>query len=169
MKKTLKLVLFLAVISFISGLSIGVINSFTEPVITKNAIESEKKNLELIFPNSNFISVDYKDDEKIVLGVYKVEETGYVFKTTATGYNSSTPIICLIGMDNDGKIVNVIPIQQQETRGIGTKCFDVNNINKLYVNKNINENVDTITGATFTSKAMIKMINKAWEVYEEIK
>ena len=50
MKKTIKLVLFLAIVSAISGLSIGYVNSFTEPVIKENAIAAEMKNLEVIFP-----------------------------------------------------------------------------------------------------------------------
>ena len=169
MKKTVQLVLFLAIISFISGLSIGVINSFTEPVIEANAIKAENKNLELIFPGANFEAKDYVDDDGVIIGVYEVENTGYVFKATATGYNSSTPIICLIGMDNDGTIVNVVALEQQETSGVGSKCFETNNIEKLYMNKKLNENIDSITGATFTSNAMGKMITSAWKAYENIK
>ena len=51
--KTVKITLFLAIVACLSGLSIGLVNSFTSPIIEQNAIAAEKQNLELIFPNGN--------------------------------------------------------------------------------------------------------------------
>lgn len=169
MNKTLKLVLFLAIVSAISGLSIGIVNSFTTPIINENAIAAEKKNLEVIYPGGKFTAIDYSDSEGIVIGAYKVEGQGYIFKTTATGYNSSTPIIILIGMDNDGTITNVIDLQQAETSNIGSRCFEEDNIKSLYIGKTIDEEPDMYTGATFTSTAMKTMIIKAQEAYGKVK
>ena len=169
MKKTIKLVLFLAIVSAISGLSIGFVNSLTEPVIEKNAIAAEMKNLEVIFPGGEFTSVDYTDSEGVILSAYKVEGKGFVFKATAKGYNSSTPIIALIGMDDNGTIVNVVALQQAETSNIGTRCFEKENVKSMYVGKTIDEEPDMYTGATFTSNAMKTMIIKAQEAYGKVK
>lgn len=169
MNKTIKLVLFLAIVSAISGLSIGFVNSFTAPVIAENAVAAEKKNLEVIYPGSEFAPVDYTDSEGVVIGTYKVEGQGYVFKTTATGYNSSTPIVALIGMDNNGTVTNVVALQQAETSGIGSHCFEKENVKSLYIGKAIGEEPDIYTGATFTSNAMKTMILKAQEAYEKVK
>lgn len=169
MKNTLKITIFLAIIACLSGLSIGIVNSFTAPIINENAIAAEKENLEGIFPGGDFVSKDYKDDEGVIVGVYEVTGKGYIFKATAKGYNSSTPIVTLIGMDNDGTIVNVVALEEQETSGVGTKCFEEENISKLYIGKKVNESVDGITGATFTSKAMQEMISAAQAAFSEVK
>jgi len=169
MNKTIKLVLFLAVVSCVSGLSIGIVNSFTEPVINKNAINAEKSNLEVIFPGGDFNIIEYQDDSDTILGVYEVVGKGYIVKATGKGYNSSNPIIVLIGLDTDGTIVNIAPLQQAETSGIGSKLFETDNINKLYVGKTLDSSIDGISGASFTSNAMKTMIQKAFEVYKKVK
>ena len=169
MKKYFRIVVFIAIISCLSGAILGFVNSITEPIIIDNAIALEKKNLVLLFPDGEFKPIDYKDDEGIVLEVYKVNKKGYVFKTTCKGYNSSTPIVILIGMDTEGTIINVIPLEQQETNNIGSKCFEEENIKKLYVGKTIDQNADAISGATFTSNAMKTMISKAQEAFRKVK
>ena len=49
MKKALLLVLFLGVVSAISGLCVGYVNSITEPIIAEKLIAAEKENLEKIY------------------------------------------------------------------------------------------------------------------------
>ena len=169
MNKTFKLVTFLAIVAAISGLSIGIVNSFTAPRIEENAIAAEKANLEIIYPGGEFISIDCADDEGVVIGAYEVKDKGYIFKATAKGYNSSNPIIALVGMDKDGKVINVIPLQQAETSGVGTKCFEEGNINNFYIGKAPNDDIDVLTGATFTSKAMISIIENSHKMYEQVK
>ena len=167
--KTVKITLFLAIVACLSGLSIGLVNSFTSPIIEQNAIAAEKQNLELIFPNGNFTAVDYTDDDGVITGVYKVADKGFVFKASAKGYNASNPIVTLIGMDTEGVIVNVVALEEQETKGVGTKCFEEENVQKLYIGKTLDQQVDGITGATFTSEAMKTMIGKAQEAFREVK
>lgn len=169
MNKTLKLVLFLAIVAAISGASIGLVNQFTEPVIKENALAAEKKNLEVIYPGGEFEVIEYVDSEGVVIGAYAVKGKGYVFKATAQGYNSGTPIIVLIGMDSNGTVTNIVALQHAETNGIGSKCFDKQNVKSLYVGKKINEEPDMLTGATFTSNAMKIMIMKAQEAFEKVK
>lgn len=169
MNRTIKITIFLAIVACLSGLSIGIVNSFTAPIIEENAKIAEKKNLELIFPDGEFIEIDYEDIDKVILGIYEVEGKGFVFKASCKGYNSSNPIVTLIGMDLNGTIINVIALQEQETKGVGTKCFEEENVVKLYIGKTLDQEVDGITGATFTSDAMKTMISKAQEAFKEVK
>ena len=46
MKKALLLVVFLGIVSAISGLSVGYVNSITEPIIQDRLLAAEKENLE---------------------------------------------------------------------------------------------------------------------------
>ena len=53
MKKALLLVLFLGVVSAISGLCVGYVNSITEPIIAEKLIAAEKENLEKMIAGEN--------------------------------------------------------------------------------------------------------------------
>ena len=119
MKKNLHLFLFLAVVAAISGLLIGYVNSIVDPLIKANDVKAENQNLAKIFPDSTFTELTYDKSDGTVLKVYRAEDAGYVVKATAVGYNASDPLIVLIGFDNDGQTVAVIPLQMQETNGYG--------------------------------------------------
>lgn len=159
MKKILTLVLFLGIVSAVSGLVLGAVNSVTEPLIQEAAIKAEKANLELMYPGSEFKPVgDKLVDGTTILGIYEAEGNGYVFKLWGKGYSSSG-ITILAGFDYDGTIQKVVALEQQETSGFGSKVFD--NLDSLYVGKALDEDVDMLSGATVTSTAMKGMMDAA--------
>lgn len=160
MKKTITLVLFLGIVAAVSGLCISLVNDVTSPIIAENDIASEKANLELMFPNAEFTVIDYSGDDDAVLGIYEVKDIGYVVKVEGYGY-SSTPIVALIGMDKDLTVLDVIILSNQETNGFGSRCFERDFVEKGYIGKKKDEEVDMLSGATLTSTAMKKMINSA--------
>ena len=166
MAKTIKLLLFLGIISGISGIAIGSLNEVLSPVIAANDEKTLKESLNEIFPDSEYETIDYSDST--VKNVYKVEGKGYIVETKATGYNNNTAIDVLIGFDLDGTIVAVKTLTQQETNGYGSKCFEEANIEKNYLNKTIDEDVDMVSGATLTSNAMKKMIDAARDVIRSV-
>ncbi len=166
MAKTIKLLLFLGIISGISGIAIGSLNEVLSPVIAANDEKTLKESLNEIFPDSEYETIDYSDST--VKNVYKVEGKGYIVETKATGYNNNTAIDILIGFDLDGTIVAVKTLTQQETNGYGSKCFEEANIEKNYLNKTIDEDVDMVSGATLTSNAMKKMIDAARDVIRSV-
>ena len=63
MKKTLSLVLFLGIISALSGLCIGYVNGITEPLIAANELASEKQNLELMYSSTPIVALIGFDTE----------------------------------------------------------------------------------------------------------
>ena len=166
MNKTIKLLLFLGIISGLSGIAIGSLNDVLEPIIEENDHKVLLENINEIFPDSDFETLDFKNST--VKSVYKVEGKGYVVETTATGYNNNTAIDILIGFDEDGTIIAIKTLTQQETNGYGSKCFEESNIEKNYLNKKIDEDVDGVSGATLTSNAMKKMINEARSAIKEL-
>lgn len=164
MKKAIQLVLFLGIISLISGVAVGYVNGITEPIIQESLLASELTNLEAMYPGAEFTALEVSDDSGYVQGAYEVVGEGYAVKVETTGYNSSTPIIALVGFDSDGTISGLMAIQQQETDGFGTKCFDDANIDSLYVGKTLDESVDLLSGATVTSTALQNAISAAQAV-----
>ena len=166
MNKTIKLLLFLGIISGLSGIAIGSLNEVLEPIIEENDHKVLLENINEIFPDSDFETLDYKNST--VKSVYKVDGKGYVVETTATGYNNNTAIDILIGFNQEGTIIAIKTLTQQETNGYGSKCFEKSNIEKNYLNKKIDEDVDGVSGATLTSNAMKKMINEARSAIKEL-
>lgn len=166
MNKTIKLLLFLAITSGLSGIAIGSLNEVLKPIIEENDYKELLVNINEIFPNSDFEILDYTSST--VKSVYRVEDNGYVVETTAIGYNNNTAIDILIGFDKEGTIIAIKTLAQQETNGYGSKCFEEANIEKNYLNKKIDEDVDMVSGATLTSNAMKKMINEAREAIGEL-
>ena len=166
MNKTIKLLLFLGIISGLSGIAIASLNEVLEPIIEENDHKVLLENINEIFPDSDFETLDYKNST--VKSVYKVDGKGYVVETTATGYNNNTAIDILIGFNQEGTIIAVKTLTQQETNGYGSKCFEESNIEKNYLNKKIDEDVDGVSGATLTSNAMKKMINEARSAIKEL-
>lgn len=168
-KKIIKLVLFLGVVSMLSGLAIGAVNDVVSPIIAENAMKAERENLNKIFANADFALVDYKDTTDTVLAVYKASGKGIIVKASAIGYNTSDPIVALFGFDLNGKCVDVKVLAQQETNGFGSKCFEEANMKTLYIGKDLSESADLIAGATLTSKAMESMMSAAQKAFQEVK
>ena len=166
MNKTIKLLLFLGIISGLSGIAIGSLNDVLEPIIEENDYKTLLVNINEIFPDSDFEILDYEDS--VVKSIYKVKDKGYVVETSAIGYNNNSAIDILIGFDNEGTIIAIKTLSQQETNGYGSKCFEDSNIEKNYLNKTMDEDVDMVSGATLTSNAMKKMINSARDALKEL-
>ncbi|MDO5440045.1 MAG: FMN-binding protein [Erysipelotrichaceae bacterium] len=168
MKKILTLVLFLGIVSAISGLVLGYVNSVTEPLIQEAAIKAEKANLELMYPGADFTPVgDKYVDGSTILGIYEADGQGYIFKLWGKGYSSSG-ITILVGFDYDGTIQKLVPLEQQETNGFGAENFKDDAINSLYIGKTLDQDVDLRSGSTVTSKAMQGMIAAAKAVFPEL-
>ena len=160
MSKTVKLAAFLGIVSAIAALCVSLVFGLTDPIIQENLIASEKANLELMVPGGDFSAVDgYKDDSGLIEGIYKVDGKGYIFKLTGYGY-SSTQIIFLAGLNQDGTVYGLVPLQQQETSGYGSRCFEQDYIDKLCQTA-AGASFDTLSGASLTSGALINGLNAA--------
>lgn len=162
--KILKLTVFLAVVSALAGGVLAYVNDLTAPIIADQAMAAEKASLEVIFPGGDFSALDYEDETGLVTSAYVAKGEGYVFKSEVIGYNSSTPVTFMMGIDNDGNIVGFEVLSQQETNGLGSKVADPE-FKAGVVGKTVNDSVDMISGATVTSKAVIGGINAIKEVY----
>lgn len=168
MNKTIKLLLFLGIISGLSGLFIGLVNGFTEPIIEYNDNKVLYNSLNEIFPGTDFETVEVNDESGYVEAVYKMSNGAYVVKTSGVGYNASTPISILIGFDEKGTIVSIVTLEQQETNGYGSRCFEESTIESTYLNRELDEEVDMVSKATYTSTAMKNMISAAQKIVKEL-
>ena len=125
---------------------------------------AEYATLEVMYPGAEYEKLDITND--VIAGAYEAKGQGYAFKCTGKGYHEMT---ILIGLDYDGTIISVIPLEHQETSGFGAELFKDDAIASLYVGKTLDQEVDSRAGATLTSKAMVTMTNACKEAYKSIK
>ncbi|WP_050638558.1 FMN-binding protein [Candidatus Stoquefichus sp. SB1] len=174
MKKIITLALFLAVVAGLSGAALSFVFQMTDPVIQEAKIASEKENLVKIYTSGEeFKAVETNlTDYPAIQGVYEASSggtvKGYVYKCSVVGYGgASTPIQYLIALDQDGTYKGYEVLDKSgETNGFGSKIGDADFKNGI-VGKNIGDSIDTISGATISSSAVVSGIEQATAHYEE--
>lgn len=155
MKKSIYLAVFLAWISAVAGGFLAVANYVTAPIIAANAAKAEQENLVKIFTNGeSFAAVDFKaEGGNPIVGIYSAGDSGYAYKVTVKGY--SNDITYLVGVDPAGTFIGFEVLAIADTAGIGTKVAD-DPFKQTVIGKGLGDTVDTISGATVSSTAVVK-------------
>lgn len=163
MKKIIHLTVFLALISALAGGILAYVNQITDPIIQEQKIAKVKASLEEIFPGaSEFKEVSFEDETGKVTNAYEAVGKGYAFAVSVTGYKDT--ISFLVGYDTTGKVVGFKVTYLNDTPGIGSRVGDAEFANGV-VGKNAGDDVDTLSGATVSSKAVVSGIEAAAAAY----
>ena len=162
MKKILHLTLFLGLISAVAGGLLATVNEMTAPIIADNAMASEKKSLEELVPNGNFTIIDVTVEDAPVIKAFKDENAGWAIKAEVSGYKEKLIFFTLIG--NDGKINGFKMLQNNDTVGFGSRV-STNEFIDGVIGKTAGDKIDTLAGATVSSKAVVDGIDKVVEFY----
>ncbi len=165
--KIVKLTLFLSIVGAIAGGVLSFVNEMTAPIIEKRALEAELANLEILFPDAEFTELELEDGSSHVQSAYVASGEGYAFKVEVLGYNTSTPIVFMLGIDMDSNIVGYQVLSQQETSLIGSRIAEDEFVSTI-VGSTVNDSVDILSGATVSSTAVALGITDAKELYGEI-
>ena len=128
----------------------------------KEAQELQAK-METLLPGSTtFTPEEYTGEDANIACVYK-GETGYVIGTTTAGY--AGPITMLIGVSNDGYVTGLQVRSMEETFGLGAQALSdwefLAQFLRTEGDVEVGTDVDAITGATVTSKAVVRCVNSA--------
>lgn len=130
----------------------------------KNVEIARNKIMLALLPGSTSFAPEEFDaaENTAIKSVYKAEN-GYVIESTAYGYNGD--IVLMVGVSNEGKVTGVVVKDLQETRGLGADALtDVPFLAQYLLtggDAEVGTNVDAITGATVSSKAVTKAVNSA--------
>ena len=141
---------------------LGVYN-LTLNVRQANAQKELQAKMEVLLPGSTtFTEETYTGDDANIALVYK-GETGYVIGTSTTGYAGT--IRMLIGVSNDGYVTGLQVRQMEETFGLGAEALTDWQFLAQFLRTEgdaaVGENIDAISGATVTSKAITRCVNSA--------
>lgn len=166
MKKSLYLACFLAVVSAVAGGLLAAVNNLTQDRINANALAEVMGSLETMFPGTDYEEItDYTDETGLVTGVYEAAGQGYLFQVASNGFNG--PIQFVIGIDNNSTIVGYDVISNTETSGIGTRVAE-DAFKNTVIGKTTGDTIDTLSGATISSTAVINGIDAAKAVYADL-
>lgn len=163
----------LCVIASLSGYLLAQVYQVTKPKIDyQKKIEEEKLNKE-IFPEGVKFEQKEKNGVKY-LDVYDKDgkEIGKIFEVKSMGYGGY--IYLKVGIDSEMKIKDIKVIQHNETPGLGAKITQKSFLDQFkgktkekIASKSEGGEIDTITGATISSKAVINGIRNLMEKINE--
>lgn len=119
--------------------------------------------METILPGSKqFTPEEYTGEDANIVSVYK-GETGYVVATQTYGYAGN--IAMLIGVHNDGYVTGLQIRDMEETYGLGAEALTdwefLAQFLRTEGDAEVGTNIDAISGATVTSKAIARSVNSA--------
>ena len=141
---------------------LGVYN-LTLPTAQANMeAELQAKMAQLLPGSTNFVTETYTGDDSNISCVYK-GETGYVIGTSTAGYAGT--IQMLVGVSNEGSVTGLQVRQMEETYGLGANALTdwqfLAQFLRTQGDAAVGEDIDAITGATVTSKAITRSVNSA--------
>lgn len=172
-----KVALILFAITAIAAAILAGVNNITAPVIAENDRKAQNAAMQEVLPDATeFTSIEFeKSEASTVSEIYK-SNAGYAVKAAPYGYGGAISMI--VGVDNDLKVTGIKIISQSETAGLGAKCT-ASSFQEQYKGKTENivvskngakgNEIDAISSATVTSKAVTKGVNEAIDAVKNIK
>jgi electron transport complex protein RnfG len=185
MKEIIKLGLILLLVTAIAGAALSVVNNITKPEIEKRKIQATAEALIAALPtaaNGVIEPVIKADTIRYYLGYrdsLKQQFVGYALLAKENGYSSE--IETMVGVDTTGSIVGIKILRQLETPGLGTKIEEIQHgktapyfqeqfINKAKEQLAVKQDggpIESITGATISSRAVTNSIKKGIKKLEQ--
>ena len=170
----IKISIILFIITAISAAILAGVNSVTAPLIAENEAKKQSEAMKKVVPGAE--AFEKTENEVIYIAKKSEEVVGYAVISKPVGYGGEISMV--VGVDPDGKVLGVDIISQSETAGLGANCekdeFKNQFIGKFaginVVKSGASENeVDAISSATITSKAVTDGVNNAIELVEKYK
>ena len=166
--KNIVLPVLCLIISFLVSLSFQV----TAPVIAENNAEKETAIRKQVLPNAagfKEITGNFKSDLVTDPAVFVAADGSAAITVFTAGYGGKIQV--MVGILSDGKVAGIRVLSSSETPGVGKRTEEKDFIDQFLgasTQVNVGKEIDKITGATISSKAMTNAINGALEIFSEI-
>ncbi len=167
-----KLTLILFAITAVVAALLGTVNYVTKDRIAEIKVQKTATAMQSVIPGAtSFEELTYSGTDAIVKAVYAAKDggkvVGHVVKVSPAGFGGAIDMV--VGIDGNGKVSGVSIISMTETSGLGANASQesfrnqfIGKIGTLAVTKD-GGNIDALTGATITSRAVTKGVNSALE------
>jgi len=167
MKKQWPAWIVLGLIALVAGAALGFTNGLTAPVIAEQAlIDADNSRREVMVFADEFVPVAVENGA--VDDCYEAKASGqtvgHTVQVTTRGYGGEIEII--VGIDTDGVITGIIVggASFSETPGLGAKTKEpafTEQFKGLTPPAVLKGNVDSVTGASISSGAVVGAVNAA--------
>ena len=166
----LRLALTLLIIAGVMAAALAGVNSVTAPIIEKLTYEKTQNAVSAVLPGGGDL-VEFPATA-LVSKVYQ-GENGYAVEVTPSGFDNT--ITMMVGVDNEGAVTGISIIDHSETAGLGAVAAATTAAGESFraqfqglsgsvsVTKDGGQ-VDAITSATITSRAVCSGVNAALTV-----
>ena len=186
MKNIIKNAMILTVITLVSGLLLGFVYDITKEPIAKAKEQAKNEAYQTVMQEADTFEALTVEEGKVTVEGCVVDEVvaakagselkGYVITTTTNaGYGGNIQVS--VGIAADGTVKGIEMLSIAETAGLGMNA-DSDDFKSQFVGKSgeigLNKNnpadneIQALTGATITSKAVTDAVNIALELFEEV-
>ena len=161
---------------------LAVLNDVTAPIIAQNTAKKQEESMRKVLEQAeNFEYLTILDFNGAVGEIYRGlnsdgQAIGYAVMTSSNGYGGE--ISLAVGIDDELKVTGVDVISHSETPGLGANCTN-NEFKNQFISKTIgvevvktgakDNQIDAITSATITSKAVTSGVNTAISAVKMVK
>ena len=163
-----RLAITLLLITAVVAAALAAVNSVTAPKIQAINEQKTQTAIEAVLPGGGE-EIAFTDDTGLVSTVYK-GQSGYAVEVTPSGFNGT--VTMMVGVDNAGKVLGISVVNHTETAGLGAVAAADTAAGNAFrgqfagmsgsvsVAKDGGQ-VDALTGATITSRAVCTGVNAA--------
>lgn len=165
----IKPVLVLLIIAAVVAALLAFVHNITEPIIAENNRIAAELARQAVLPEADgFTEITYDGEELNITSAYKADNgCGYVFTSANKGYGGD--VVVTIGLDADGTIVGIKADVSTETSGVGSKAGDEKYLSNYMGISGSDDDIDTISGATYSSTAVKTGVASVLEAFEALK
>lgn len=174
------MVLSLTVICLVCSALLGVVYSVTKAPIEAAEVAKVNEAIAAVVPQFDNVpsqEMTVVDDCEVYPAKMGDEIVGYAIKVKSSGFGGALQI--MVGFTNDGTVYNTSVISHSETPGLGAKITDENIQPRAQVkgkdiastNFTVSKDggdIDAITASTITSRAFLKGVSAACEIYRKV-
>jgi electron transport complex protein RnfG len=163
--------MLLLISAVVAGL-LGLVNHVTADKIETINQEKTAASMSEVLPADSYTELSYTGSDSLVAALYQAGDQGYVVEVTPSGFGGTIDMV--VGVSTDGTVTGVSIISTSETSGLGANATKesfrsqyVGKSGTLAVSKDGGE-IDALTGATITSRAVTTGVNSALAAVAEL-
>ena len=169
-KYVLRLALTLFLITAVVAAVLAGVNSITKPIIEAQNAAKTQNAIAAVLPGGFDEELTSFDNQGgLVSKVYK-GANGYALEVLPSGFDNT--ITMMVGVDNEGKVLGISVVSHTETAGLGAVAAESTSKGEAFRGQFVGMSgsvavskdggaIDSITGATITSRAICAGVNAA--------
>ncbi len=168
--------LTLFVICLVTTFLLALTNTMTRDKIAEMNKQSEAASRQVVLPGAT--SFENSEDGTYAVGLKEKDILGYVFTTKTKSYGGDLSV--MTGVGKDGKVTGVVILSISDTPGLGLnaqkesfrdqykQAAPENGFTVIKSGAVKDGEIEAMTGATITSRAVTACVNEAVEAYGKV-